>query len=144
MSRNQTSSAREALLQELLAAIKANVPVAGGGGTFRRSWLVMERDCAERVKKAAAALGQSTSKDSAVSGAEGRLSSEALVQELLAAIEANKPTATGTGHCPDVPIFDRHDSEAESQRPGWELVDQEGAKRVEKAAAALSEALRDG
>jgi hypothetical protein len=104
----------------------------------------MDRGCAERVKNAAAALRQSTSKDSAVSGAEGRLSSEALVQELLAAIEANKPIATGTGHCPDVPIFDRHDSEAESQRPGWELVDQDGATRVEKAAAALSEALRDG
>jgi hypothetical protein len=104
----------------------------------------MDRDCAERVKKAAAALRQSTSRDSAISEAGGRPSSEALVQELLAAIEANKPLATGTGPSPDVPIFDRHDSEAESRRPGWELVETDGAKRVEKAAAALNEALRDG
>ena len=104
----------------------------------------MDKDCAERVKKAAAAVRHSTSRDSAISGAGGRPSSEARLQELLAAIEANKPLATGTGHCPDVPIFDRHDSEAESRRPGWELVDGDGAKRVDKAAAALIEALRDG
>lgn len=150
MSRNQTFPAREALLQELLAAIKANIPVAGGWGgckaepSFRGSWLVMDRDCAERVKKAAATLRQSTSRDSAISGAGGRPSSEALVQELLAAIEANKPLAAGTGRCRDVPCFDGHDSEAESRRPGWELVNEDGAKRVKEAAAALSEALRDG
>jgi hypothetical protein len=149
MSTNQRSSAREALLQELLAAIKADIPVARGWGgcaepSFRGSWLVMDKDCAERVKKAAAALRQSTSRDSAISGAGGRPASEALLQELLAAIEANKPLATGTGPSPDVPIFDRHDSEAESRRPGWELVDADGAKRVKKAAAALSEAVEMG
>jgi hypothetical protein len=79
-----------------------------------------------------------------MSGAGGPSSPEELVQELLAAIEANKPLATGTGRCPDVPCFDGHDSEAESDRPGWELVDEDGARRVKEAAAALSETLRDG
>ena len=143
MSRNQTSREKEALVRELLAAIKANIPVAGGG-TLLAGWRVMDRDCAERVKKAAAALSQLTSRDSAMSGAGDRPSSEALVQELLAAIEASQPIATGTGHCPDVPCFDRHDREAERLRPGWEKVEEDRAKRVERAAAALSNAVRNG
>src|SRR5215468_4485811 len=98
MSDTRPSAALDALLAELLAAIKDNIPVARGWGgcseaSFRGSWLVMDKDCAERVKKAAAAVRHSTSRDSAISGAGGRPSSEARLQELLAAIEANKPLA---------------------------------------------------
>ena len=73
-----------------------------------------------------------------------RSAGEVRVQELLAAIDANKPFATGTGRCPDVPCFDIHDSLAESSRPGWEIVYEDAAERIKKAAAALSEALQDG
>lgn len=153
MKQNEPPSAREALVQELLVAIEADMDVACGYGTstaepsFYGHWLVMDRDSAERVRKAAAALRQSATKESTAFGAmdcpssheEHWSSREALVQELLAAIEANKPFATGTGHCPDVPCFDRHDREAESSRPGWELVDGNSAERVKKAAAALRE-----
>ena len=140
MIQNEPLSAREALVQELLAAIEADIPVAGGYGrsSAKRSpdwhWLVMDRDCAERVRKAATAL---RAMDCPSPHEQHCSSREALVQELLAAIEANKVFATGTGHCPDVPIFDHHDSEAESNRPGWELVDGDAAKRVKKAASAL-------
>lgn len=155
MTQNEPISAREALVQELLAAIEADWPVARGHGRSRAEpsfygyWLVMDGDCAERVRKAAAALRESAAKGSPAFAVmdcpspqeeQGSSSSrEALVQELLAAIEANKTFATGTGHCPDVPIFDRHDSAAESSRPGWELVDGHSFKRVEQAAAALRE-----
>ena len=139
MTQNKPLSTKEALVQELLAAIEADTPVARGYGrssadpSFYGHWLVMDRDCAERVRKAATALRQSAAKDSPTLGS----SRKALVQELLAAIEANKVFATGAGHCPDVPIFDHHDSEAESNRPGWELVDADSTNRVKKAAAAL-------
>ncbi|HEY6972011.1 MAG TPA: hypothetical protein VJA94_22560 [Candidatus Angelobacter sp.] len=150
---NQKPSAIDALLQELLAAIKANVPVAGGYGrsraepSFYGGWRVMDRDCAERVRKAAAALRESVNKHNRETEGMGHASTfpkEALVQELLAAIEANKTIEAGSGLSPYVPTFDRHDREAEYQRPGWELVDEDSAKHVEKAAAALREALRDG
>ena len=144
MTQNQRPSAIDALVQELLAAIKANTSIARGGTSFTREWRVMDRDCAGRVREAAAALRQSMSTDSAAFTAAGRGSWEALVQELLAAIEANKAIETGSGLSPYVPTFDRHDREAEYQRPGWELVDEGSAKRVEKVAAALREALRDG
>ncbi len=139
-------------MEELLAALEANIPVARGSRwsaerSSHAAWLVMDGDCAERVRGAATALRQSASMDGTTSEAMGCPSSdaehcssrEALVQELLAAIEANKPFATGTGHCPDVPCFDRFDYEVESSRPGWEQVDGDRAKRVEKAAAALRE-----
>lgn len=156
MKQNGPLSAREALVQELLAAIEADMDVARGYGTstaepnFYGHWLVMDRDCAERVRKAAAALRQAAAKESIAFGAmdcptsheEHGSSRETLVQGLLAAIEANKPFATGTGHCPDVPCFDRHDREAESNRPGWELVDGNSAKRVRQAATALREHFR--
>ena len=154
MTDKQKSSAQQALVQELLAAIEANHPVARGYGrsraepSFQGGWLVMDRDCAERVKKAAAALRESVKKDNrkmpAGMGRPSASRKEALVQELLNAIEANKPLATGTGRCDDVPCFDHHDREAEYSRPGWELVEMDAAKRVEKVAAAVSEVLADG
>lgn len=131
-------------MRELLAAIEANTSIARGGTSFTREWRVMDRDCAGRVREAAGALRESVSTDSAAFTATGRGSWESLVQELLAAIEANKPIEAGSGLSPYVPTFDRHDREAEYQRPGWELVDEDSAKRVEKAAAALIEVLRDG
>src|SRR5437588_7320311 len=146
MTDNQPTPPGEAILQELLAAIKANTSVARGYGrssaepSFTGGWEVADRDCAERVKKAAAALKQSMggpSSTAALTGQKPRSAREALVQELLAAIEANKPFATGTGHCPDVPCFDCHDRAAERDRPGWELVEKDCAERVRKAAAAL-------
>lgn len=139
MTDNQPSSTKQARLQELLAAIKANIPVAGGWGrcstepSFVGHWEVADRDCAERVKRAAAELKQSI----AGSLQEHGSAREILVQELLAAIEANKPIATGSGRCPYVPCFDCHDSEAESNRPGWELVERDRADRIRKAAAAI-------
>jgi hypothetical protein len=146
MTDDQPTTTREAILQELLAAIKANIPVARGFGpcsaepSFDGDWEVADRDCAERVKKAAAALEQSmgcSSSAAALTGQNHCSAKEALVQELLAAIETNKPFATGTGRCPAVPCFDRHDREAERNRPGWEVVERDCAERVRKAAAAL-------
>ena len=146
MTDQQKFSPQEALMQELLAAIKANTPVACGGSSFTREWRVMDRDCAERVRKVATALRQSVNKDNRETEGMGHASTfpkEALVQELLDAIEANKTIEAGSGLSPYVPTFDRHDREAEYQRPGWELVDEASAKRVERAAEALREVLRD-
>src|ERR1041384_5857759 len=64
MTSDQTSSARAEPLEKLLAAIEANVAVARGFGrsaadpSFSGSWVVMDSECAERVRKAAAALRQ--------------------------------------------------------------------------------------
>lgn len=130
----------ETVLQELLAAITANTSVARGFGrcsanpSFVGDWEVWDRDCVERVRTAAAALKE------LLQGKRAELPApyaQEGLQELLAAIEANRPFATGTGHCPAVPCFDRHDREAESARPGWEVVDKKCADRIRQAAAAL-------
>ena len=140
MTDRHPSAAKEAILEELLTVVKVNIHVAGGWGScpaapsFYGHWLGMDRDCTERVKRAAAALKHSASQGDAVFAATGK---EALIQELLNAIEANTPIATGTGRCPAVPCFDHHDSEAESSRPGWEVVEQNSADRIKKAATAL-------
>jgi hypothetical protein len=133
----------ETALQELLSAIEANIPVAGGSGpcsaepSFDAEWEVWDKDCTERVRTAAAALKE------ALRGGPSRLSEqlnryprESLLR-LLAAIEAARPFASGTGRCPAVPCFDRHDREAESARPGWEVVDRKCANRIRQAVAAL-------
>ena len=130
----------ETVLRELLAAIHANTSIARGFGrcsanpSFYGDWEVWDRDCVERVRTAAAALKDLLQSKRAVASAS--YAQEAL-QELLAAIEANRPLATGAGHCPEVPCFDRHDREAESARPGWEVIDKKCAERIRQAAAAL-------
>ncbi|HEV3036280.1 MAG TPA: hypothetical protein VHA33_00575 [Candidatus Angelobacter sp.] len=143
MADSKPSGVQEATLEELLVAIKANIPVAGGSGpcpaepSFAGDWEVADRDSAERVKKAAAEVRAQLL-------SEHRSPKEALVQELLAAVTANKPFATGTGRCPAVPCFDHHDRDAEANRPGWEVVEGECAERVRRAAAALRKFLEVG
>jgi hypothetical protein len=132
---DKAASTTETVLQELLAAINANTPVASGFGpcsanpSFVGDWEVWDRDCVERVRTAAAALKELL-QGKPTEPQEG-------LQELLAAIDANIPFAAGTGHCPAVPCFDRHDREAERARPGWEVVDRKCADRIRRSAAAL-------
>ena len=137
---DKAASTTETVLQELLAAISANIPVASGFGpcsanpSFDGDWEVWDRDCVERVRTAAAALKELLQGKPAELPA--RYAQKSL-QELLAAIEANIPFAAGTGRCPAVPCFDRHDREAESARPGWEVADRKCADRIRQSAAAL-------
>jgi hypothetical protein len=136
--------ALDELLLELLAAIKANGPVASGwkwnpdDREHNRGWQVWDGDCAARMRNAAAALKPLATNDTQNLAADKVV----VLQELLAAIDQAKAIESGTGHCPKVPIFDHHDSEAESNRARWEIVEEEHAKHVRAAAAVLQQMLQ--
>ena len=144
MSDNRPPTALDELLLELLAAIKANGPVANGfkwnpdDREHNRGWEVWDGDCAARMRSAAAALKRLAATDTQ------NLAPDKVVvlQELLAAIDEAKPTESGTGHCPEVPIFDHHDSKAESERARWEMLDRKHGDHVRTAAAALQQMLQ--
>jgi hypothetical protein len=144
MSDIRPSRALDELLLELLAAIKANGPVASGwkwnpdDREHSRGWEVWDGDCAARMRNAAAVLKRLATTDTQ------DLSPDKVVvlQELLAAIDQAKVIESGTGHCPRVPIFDHHDSEAESKRARWETVEEKPAKHVRAAAAVLQQMLQ--
>lgn len=144
MSDIRPAMALDELLLELLAAIKANTPVASGwkwnpdDREHNRGWVVWDGDCAARMRNAAAAL-----KGLAIIDTQNLAPNKIVVlQELLAAIDEAKAIESGTGHCPEVPIFDHHDSEAESNRARWEIVERKHADHVRAAAAALQQMLQ--
>jgi hypothetical protein len=144
MSDLRPGTALDELLLELLAAIKANGPVASGwrwdpdDRAHSRGWEVWDGDCAARVRNAAVALRRL-----AITDTQDLAPDKVVVlQELLAAMDEVKAVESGTGHCPRVPIFDHHDSEAESNRAGWETVEEKPAKHVRAAAAALQQMLQ--
>jgi len=141
------SAAFDALLPELLAAIKANIPVASywrhdsDAPSLTRDWEVWDGDCAARIREAAASLKRIATRDmenfAASIDEKQSFPRVALWQELLAAIEDAKPIESGTGRCWAVPCFDHHDREAEDKRPSWEIVERKHADRVRNAAATL-------
>jgi hypothetical protein len=143
MADSKPSCVQEATLEELLAAVKANIPVAGGSGpcpaepSFAGDWEVADRDCAERVRKAAAAVrGQLLP--------EHRSPKEALAQELLAAVEANNLLPLGLDVVLRCHALTTTTETLKQIAPVGKLWRVECAERVRKAAAALRKFLEAG